>query len=84
MKKKMMKFNKIKKQKKAKKNNRKNKMDPNSNFKKLICKVLTHNLFDNQQAGIEWVNNTFYSLKDESGTIQRVKIKAISISLGAP
>ena len=46
------------------------------------------NLFDNPQAGIEWVKKTFDSLKDESGTIPRAsfgpKIKAISMGLGAP
>ena len=46
------------------------------------------NLFDNPQAGIEWVKKTFDSLKDESGTIPRstfgLKIRAISMGLGAP
>ena len=46
------------------------------------------NLFDNPQAGIEWVNKTFDSLKDETGTIPRAtfgpKIKKIAMDLGAP
>ena len=51
-------------------------------------KAFVQNLFDNPQAGIEWVNNTFNSLKDASGTIPRAtfgpKIKSIAMSLGAP
>ena len=46
------------------------------------------NLFNNPQAGIDWVNKTFDSLKDHTGTIPRAtfgpKIKAIAMSLGAP
>ncbi len=46
------------------------------------------NLFDNPAAGIEWVNKTFDSLKDETGTIPRAtfgpKIKKIAMDLGAP
>ena len=46
------------------------------------------NLFNNPQAGIEWVNNTFNRLKDGSGTIPRAtfgpKIKEIAMGLGAP
>ena len=46
------------------------------------------NLFNDPKAGIEWVNKTFDSLKDESGTIPRAtfgpKIKAIAMELGAP
>ena len=46
------------------------------------------NLFNNPQAGIDWVNNTFNSLKDQSGTIPRAtfgsKIKEITMGLGAP
>ena len=45
-------------------------------------------LFNEPQAGLEWVNNTFNSLKNESGTIPRdtfgPKIKAIAMGLGAP
>ena len=46
------------------------------------------NLFNNPKAGIEWVNKTFDSLKDASGTIPRStfgpKIKEIAMGLGAP
>ena len=46
------------------------------------------NLFNNPQAGIDWVNNTFNQLKDQSGTIPRAtfgqRIREIAISLGAP
>ena len=46
------------------------------------------NLFENPEAGIEWVNKTFDSLKDETGTIPRAtfgpKIKKIAMDLGAP
>ena len=46
------------------------------------------NMFNNPQAGIDWVNNTFNSLKDQTGTIPRAtfgeKIKAITMGLGAP
>ena len=46
------------------------------------------NLFYNPQAGLDWVNKTFDSLKDASGTIPRAtfgpKIKEIAMSLGAP
>ena len=46
------------------------------------------NLFNNPQTGIEWVNNTFNRLKDQTGTIPRAtfgpKIKEIAMSLGAP
>ena len=46
------------------------------------------NLFNNPQAGIDWVNKTFNSLKDASGTIPRAtfgpKIKEITMALGAP
>ena len=45
-------------------------------------------LFNDPQAGLDWVNKTFDSLKDESGTIPREtfgpKIKAIAMGLGAP
>ena len=45
-------------------------------------------LFNDPAAGLEWVNKTFDSLKDESGTIPRAtfgpKIKAIAMGLGAP
>ena len=46
------------------------------------------NLFNNPKVGIEWVNKTFDSLKDASGTIPRStfgpKIKEIAMGLGAP
>ena len=46
------------------------------------------NLFNNPQEGINWVNKTFNSLKDASGTIPRAtfgpKIKEITMGLGAP
>ena len=46
------------------------------------------NLFNNPKAGLEWVNKTFDSLKDASGTIPRStfgpKIKEIAMGLGAP
>ena len=46
------------------------------------------NLFNNPEKGLEWVTNTFNSLKDESGTIPRStfgpKIKKITMDLGAP
>ena len=46
------------------------------------------NLFNDPKAGLDWVNKTFDSLKDESGTIPRSsfgpKIKAITMGLGAP
>ena len=46
------------------------------------------NLFYNPQAGLDWVNKTFDSLKDASGTIPRAtfgpKIKEITMGLGAP
>ena len=45
-------------------------------------------LFNDPKAGLEWVNNTFNSLKDGSGTIPRAtfgpKIKDIAMGLGAP
>ena len=45
-------------------------------------------LFNDPQAGLDWVNNTFNSLKDASGTIPRAtfgpKIKEITMGLGAP
>ena len=45
-------------------------------------------LFNDPQAGLDWVNNTFNSLKDASGTIPRAtfgpKIKEIAMGLGAP
>ena len=46
------------------------------------------NLFEDPKKGLEWVNKTFDSLKDESGTIPRAtfgpKIKEIAMGLGAP
>ena len=45
-------------------------------------------LFNDPQAGLEWVNKTFNSLKNDSGTIPRdtfgPKIKEIAMGLGAP
>ena len=45
-------------------------------------------LFNDPKAGIEWVNKTFNSLKDASGTIPRAtfgaKMVKIAMSLGAP
>ena len=45
-------------------------------------------LFNEPKAGLEWVNNTFNSLKDGSGTIPRAtfgpKIKQLAMGLGAP
>ena len=45
-------------------------------------------LFNDPKAGIDWVNKTFNSLKDASGTIPRAtfgpKIVEIAKSLGAP
>ena len=45
-------------------------------------------LFDDPKAGLDWVNKTFDSLKDASGTIPRAtfgpKIKEIAMGLGAP
>ena len=46
------------------------------------------NLFANPQAGLDFVNKTFDSLKDASGSIPRAtfgpKIKEITMGLGAP
>ena len=46
------------------------------------------NLFNNPQAGLDWVNKTFDSLKDATGNIPRdtfgPKIKEITMGLGAP
>ena len=46
------------------------------------------NMFNNPQAGLQWVTDTFNRLKDGSGTIPRAtfgpKIKEIAMSLGAP
>ena len=46
------------------------------------------NMFNNPQAGLQWVNDTFNRLKDASGTIPRAtfgqKIVEIAKSLGAP
>ena len=57
------------------------------NMKEEQIKFIQH-LFDDPKAGLEWVNKTFDSLKDESGTIPRStfgpKIKAITMGLGAP
>ena len=54
----------------------------------LLRKPFIQNLFNNPQEGINWVNKTFNSLKDASGTIPRAtfgpKIKAIAMGLGAP
>ena len=45
-------------------------------------------MFNDPKTGIEWVNKTFNSLKDASGTIPRAtfgpKIVKIAMSLGAP
>jgi len=62
-------------------------MNPQYNMKEQQVAFI-QNLFNNPQAGIEWVNNTFNSLKDQTGTIPRAtfgdKIKAIAMGLGAP
>ena len=46
------------------------------------------NMFNNPQAGLQWVTDTFNRLKDASGTIPRAtfgqKIVEIAKSLGAP
>ena len=57
------------------------------NMKEEQIKFIQH-LFDDPKAGLEWVNKTFDSLKDGSGTIPRAtlggKIKAIAMGLGTP
>ncbi len=62
-------------------------LDIKVNMKEEQIKFIQH-LFDDPKAGLEWVNKTFDSLKDESGTIPRAtfgpKIKAIAMGLGAP
>ena len=63
--------------------------DPNQKYNMKQEQIaFIQNLFNNPQSGIDWVNNTFNSLKDQSVTIPRAtfgqKFKSIAKSLGAP